>query len=108
VAMGVPSAPPGQTPQNSWNFPRRPAARGTRCQGRAERGVGRDKVSVAVAGLAGVELAVDGARRDPEELRGELLVTPRVGQGLLDGLPLDLVQRCADGEDEAVDHLLGL
>src|SRR5579872_2781199 len=47
-----------------------------------------------------VDLAVDRARRDPEELRGDGLVPPRVAQRLANDAQLDLVEGGADLERE--------
>src|SRR5215472_7991466 len=47
-----------------------------------------------------VELSVDGASRDAEELRGERLIPLRVPQRLADDTQLDLVQRRPDLEGE--------
>src|SRR5262245_56414902 len=52
--------------------------------------------AVAVA----FELAVDGARGDAEQLRGEALVSSRVTEGLLDHPQLDVLERRADLERE--------
>src|SRR5690606_15781281 len=47
-----------------------------------------------------IDLAVDGPGGDAEDARGERLVAPRVPEGLLDHLPLDLLHRHADGDDD--------
>ena len=59
---------------------------------------GDDSASDAPIARQLAELAVDGPRRDAEELRGDRLVALRVAQRLADDAALDLVERRADRE----------
>src|SRR5690242_4896341 len=53
------------------------------------------------------QLAVDGARRDAEKLRGQRFVAVGVAEGLADETALDLVERRADGEAERAGRWRG-
>src|SRR5437763_16533118 len=92
----------GRAPRNSEtarHMPRllwRARALGDEQPGHARQGgkaepPGRDNLSGVL-----IELSIDRARGDPEQLRGEVLVALRVTQRLADHSHLDLVHRRAE------------